>query len=326
MSKITEKEFKEWLVGDNYQPLLFENDEDLLACVKVPMAKNFDYLYAMGDFQVLASEQMKRPMLFVGVYSKQQEKIYPFHWIMQRAFPGLTHKQRLPELLRRLDFEVNECIETMLNDDCNQLALKELSETGKRTLEAYKEEGLAEDIKRAYIHDVKSEDIRYESEYVLLAKDDNKVLAYIDNPSQMVKSEAEGYIANNQEKILLQFEKKKLLKEGLKDLEENWNEAMIRLRGVYQALKAAGEDTVTITMEKYGESVQFRYKAQRFEKDLCLYFNDIRTKYRGDVTRLFSKQEGLPFENVTEIVYGNKYLYTAEPYVPEQDMGMKQTM
>ncbi len=326
MGKITEKEFKEWLVGENYQPLLFEDDEDLMACVKVPKTENFDYLYAMGDFQLRADELMRRPMLFVGVYSKKEEKIYPYHWIMQRVYPNLTHKQRLPMLLQNLNFQVKESIVKILNDDRNQLKIKELSAEGKKTLENYKTDWLEEDIKRAYIEDVKSEDIQYTSGYCLADYEDDKILGYIDNPAQMVQKEAEKYIESHQEEILLRFEKNALKKAGLKDLEENWNESMVRLRGVYQAMKAAEKDTVTVTMEKYGETVQFRYKAERFEKDLCLYFSDIRAQYHGEVERLFSKQEGLPYENITEIVYENKRLYSAEPYVPEQEIGIKQTM
>ncbi len=316
MHKKTEQELREWLKDDTQCKLESRFADRELLYVKVPAEKGFAYLYAQGAFQKNIELQKYPPLQCMGIYSPKEECVYATGEFLGEEYPELVAPKTMKEIETEMVMTVRCLIDNTLNSNGYRLSVTELPEQESTWLKTYNDCILPHRIKKAICTGIKSEDIRHESEYETLEESAKQVMGYIDNPMHFVQNAAKEYIKNNQVSILLKFKETALLKDGIAEIEEEMPEKARRMQEVYRAMEKLGRKTARVTLEKDGRRISFDYKFSKFQYT----FDFVTPNATEDGQRRFSP------EYVTEISHKYDRVYSAEPYIPEQDIGMRQTM
>lgn len=193
-----EKELRVWLKDRRNNPLSASGQMRPMFYIKVPVAGRFYYLYGGGLHGMQNMNQTHYPLHFLGVYSKQQEKIYAEQrWFVER-YPNMTDARLLTEVEKEISPQVKERIEDILRNDRSKLEIAELSEEYKDFLENYKARELSIELKKAIVAGVTSADVKYHNESFFGGWTDTVLLNFLEKPTETVQKQAEEYIQNNQ--------------------------------------------------------------------------------------------------------------------------------
>ena len=205
-STVDRDEFQQWL-GVGTAPLTVWQDEKAVVTLsRLEKNPSMDYLYRIGVEQD-NSISWDSSMLFCGVYDKEHGTLYltkdSMRILTDGKFPLVTEGG--PSMVEEISSRVNERVESMIANDRNNLPISEVSSyQALRDLKDYQVyDAWAEAVQ--HVFGGREPDRQFHSGYALDGLPEEAFIAYIADPEYLIQTEADQYIKNNQEKLLLQF-------------------------------------------------------------------------------------------------------------------------
>ena len=265
-----------------------------------------------------------------GIYSKIEGKIYFAHGYFEDIDPEIEVKMYTNQMKDDITKGVCAKIEAWVNNDVENLDVAKLLGRDSEDLEYYRKYGVINDARRKFLDGVTPEDVKYECGYSFDEwKRDSQLLSYLRNPSSFIDNEAKEYFATKQERILLALNKNEVLKSELQGIEELQDTSLHRLRDIMSAVKNTDAKSLVVTANKEGKELTFKIDAAALRRDPSSYYSDwdIPAKDRREFERTFGARNHLYPEDIVDISYCGKSIYSAEPYeepVETEDIG--QTM
>ncbi len=326
MGRVTEKEFKSWLDSEICQPLLMEKRPEYNTIYfKVPSGDNFFYLYKQDCY----SENVPNRATafdYTGIYSVKNGLIYDEHWEFQERYPDLVSKLTLSDMKEDVTNRVKEYVENYLGNDKSKLELKELTPEQKEKYRRFTDDVFKTKATGYFLRGESVNDIRYHCEYGFYDWHyDDILLDYLTDRDTFVKKEGEKYLRERQEGILWDFIALERVKAELAKLEEMGDTPLRRQRNIIQAMHQTEGKTVQVTVDKDGQLYVFKYDKQNLFGGGAVHSNyGMLIQNKGGQIPYFNGR--VKPEDIVDISYRGKSLYSAEPYISEQEQGPVQSM
>ncbi len=325
---VTEEQFKAWLDSDRIEPIkIIARYETSAIFLKAPKGKDFFYLYKQ---RLHENEDIVRHKNFeyAGLYSVKQGLIYEREHDLKEWYPNLTSDETLSMMKEKAIAGVRAYVEEKLSNDSTNLDLEALPVEYEKRLKDRQEQWIGREATKRFVFGYGSQSVRYQCEYAFLNWSEDELLEYISNPEDFIQRKAEQYLQDKQADILFQFKSNELLSEAIKKIEAKTDSRLHRRRDIIQAMMLTDAKKVFVTVEKDGQSFSFKYEAGTLRQADWGYYStwDMAKQDREEFQKLFGQNADFCPEDIVDISYRGKSLYSAEPYVPEQDIGIKQTM
>ena len=328
---IGKEELRVWLEDESYRPLIDDNPRHgTQVFIKVPKDEEFIYLYRQYCYDKDDPIRRREKFEDSGIYSKIEGKIYFAHGYFEDIDPEIEVKTYTNQMKDDITKGVCAKIEAWVNDDVENLDVAKLLGRDSEDLEYYRKYGVINDARRKFLDGVTPEDVKYECGYSFDEwKRDTELLSYLRNPSSFIDNEAKEYFATRQERILLALNKNEVLKAELQGIENLKDTSLRRLRDIMSAVKNTDAKSLVVTANKEGKELTFKIDAAALRRDPSSYYSDwdIPAKDRREFERMFGERNHLYPEDIVDISYCGKSIYSAEPYeepVESEDIG--QTM
>ena len=318
----TEEKFKEWLDDSQASGIVIDRKGALTHYIKERENDDFSLLYKK---QVYLQDRNKRHegYSYTGIYSHKHGLIYDSRSEFAEDFPNLVSKVSLDRMSADLEVRTRKRVEELLGGDSAKLTIKTLSKEQEANLEYYRVNDIIRDLKRYFIDEIGSDEIRYESYYHHDGWTDKDLFAYITDSDKFIDAEAGRYLRENQEEILWQFKQKDILREELKNLEGLEDSPLHRLRDIIHKTGVLDARTVMVTLNKGGQEFSFKYAVRELQKDpYSTYSKWEMSKTDRELFELrFGCTASFKPEDIVDISYRGKSIYSVEPYIPEQEQG-----
>ncbi len=322
-----DEKFREWLKGEGNQPFILQNGDYSYVYLKVPRTSKFDYLYRQQAYKT-AGLARNSSLEYVGIYNKLNDTIYDYRNYYNLNIPKNVYRYSVSEMSQKLKESVVKEVESKIADNRENLSISILTADAQKKLEKFKEFYLEKEIRQKFLALETSKDIKYECQYSFDKWKDEDLLEYILNPEKFIELQANNFISVNQEQILLQFEESDLIKEGLQELEALDDGVLHRKRNIKWKMLENSAKTVNVTIERNGQKFTFKMEAEALRRDSCDSYSswNIVSKDRAEFERLFGRHESFYPEEITEISYCGKLIYSEEPLeTPTATQGLKLT-
>ncbi len=329
---MTSEKIKQWLSDSSYKPLFLNTDTSYRVYMRIPKNDNFDYLYGMSSFY---SDSIKRNEQFYykGIYSKIDGLIYDSNGEFRILAPELEYPQRLSEMADEVSKAVGKLIEERLADDCSNLDIHELTDDSCiKSVDDYRKYSAESDARKSYIFGDDASSISFKCLYDFDGWNENNLLTYLSDKDSFIHTEAEKYWNEKQEYMLTQFMKHDLLKAELERIESLGDSTIDRIRKIRQAVELSFAKSVTVTVCKDGEEMSFRTDTSELKDDPGSYYSTwhIAAPDREKFKQMFGRSADYTPDEIINIEYRGKSIYSAEPLIPEdseeETEGMTMTM
>lgn len=256
---------------------------------------------------------------YAGIYSKRDGKIYDAQDSLIESVSNPDELRSLSSnmLLKQLQEKVREKVEEKIGNDRRNLQITELSSARfKNQLENARDFN-AEAVARLRYLDETPQPIEFRCNYTAnywkgeLSEDDT-MLAYIRNPAAFVEKEADEYIRENQEEILLSFLFGDLLQEKYDAILADAENPIHTVKKIVTAMrKIPLAKTVTLTVKKDSESLSFKANADCLRED-CPYLYGLDSVKSEDLPSFrvaFGYFGHYSPKDVVRITYNRKVVY-----------------
>ena len=243
-------EFKNWLKDETIKPLTRTVDRMNKVYIKIPKRENFFYLFCQWHNKSPEAES-GHDFEYAALYNKQDGLVYNAGLDFQETFPEAATGPKIS----RLSKTVNESIRTRLEDFVAQnqpdLSMRKVSEKGLAELEDYKKYQLEKDIQRYFLKGLgNSEDENqryYDHEWT-----EEDLLDYLEDADGYIERTAEKIWSKRREAILLQRQRRALIKTGVEELEKESDSPLHRQRKILLSMRNSPAKTVSVTIHKNG--------------------------------------------------------------------------
>lgn len=309
--------FVEWLTSGEKNP--FEMGEEYGLCVNphfiIRVEKNADFDYLFCQSKNISCKDFE----FFGIYCKQDGRIYnqtQYFCILPKKITGKKAKMLLNELKNNVRRKV---IDVIQNDRSN-LQVTEVTDPCILNNIAYLPDRAKEDARNLYLEG--SEPVVFHCNYNKAEFTEDELLAYILDPEEYARKEADNYIATKQEDMLYEFLKNdEVAKEYQALLADTDNQVHI-IKKIMTAMAATPAKTVNVTVKKGHITFSFKTKAKqfRYDCDSCYDIWDVssvdslmsRQQTVRELERIFKERRGCyEPKDILYITYGKKTLYDA---------------
>lgn len=324
---VTREELQNWLRDSSYKPLIYADRGTTYIFTKIPKTEKFDYLYLQRAYNDIPLER-NRDFKYAGVYHKEQGKIYDSFHCFSEYFPDIESTVGLNAMGENVVSSVHKMIEERLGNDKTNLNVLELSEKYLKDLQNYEQYYLEREARGNYLKGISRDSIVFECDYKFVEWKETNLLSYIDNPNDFISKEADRYFLEHQEDMLWTFKRNELLIEKLKELEEQEDGKLVRIRNIMAAAKSVEAKTLRVTVNKDGEEFTFKTDADVLRRDPGTYYPtwNIAASERREFEKLFGRSADYYPEEITKITYGKNIIYSAEPFIEEQGETDNMTM
>lgn len=277
--------------------------------IKLEKMPEVNYIYGLSG-----KRDMDSAFHFCGVYLRVADALRLADWPLAAKDISLTAEECEEEkaLVARLSVQVNSKIEELIGNDRSQLSVETVTDMSlKRNLDYYLEYGAREDAVRQFFAG-NEPDGQFRSDYQAKSGQEDKLLAYLTAPEELISAEAKAYIESHQQEILSEFLKNDALLAAYNQLEADVDNPIHRMRSITQAVEGSGAKSVNVTIQKEGAVLTFKMSAAAmtgYHPDYSTW--DIPAQDRRKFQELFGKHADFTAEDVTQITYGRSVIYEA---------------
>ena len=315
---ISKEELRVWLEDESYRPLIDDSPRHgTQVFIKVPKDEEFIYLYRQYCYDKEDVVRRREDFEDSGIYSKIEGKIYFAHGYFEDIDPEIEVKTYTNQMKENITKGVCAKVEAWVNNDVENLDVAKLLGRDSEDLEYYRNYGVINDGRRFFLEGRTPEEITYQCGYSFDEwKRDTELLSYLRNPSAFIEKEAQEYFAKHQERILLALNKNEVLKAELQGIENLKDTSLRRLREIMTAARGSDAKTLSVTAHKEGQTLTFKMEANELRRDPSTYYSDwaMPAKDRREFERTFGERNHLYPEDIVDISYCGKSIYSSEPY------------
>lgn len=316
-----EEEFAEWLKSENVQPFRVQGGIGRTTVViKAPYSEDFTYLYAQSDNNGNGLRR-EADLSYAGIYYKRDGNLYDVKWHLKDILPQLAYRDMGANMRENVNRNICRKVENKLGNDKSNLTLQFLPKCYQNGLENFAQGALQRAVKDRFIKGVESTDICYVCEYQIRSWDDEDVLQCIADSDAYENAQADAYIAEHQEDILSAFMENDLIRTELQKLEQTEDSPIHRLRNIYGTMNKSDAKTVSVTLNKEGHTLTCKMHADylsRIPYDQEYSTWGLLPQDRAMFENLFGYRSHIAPEDITDISYRGKSIYSAEPLEAQQ--------
>lgn len=221
--------------------------------------------------------------------------------------------------------QVNQYVEDAIQNDRSNLFVDESPGWTKAAdYRGYLEHGARRDAIELLFKGQKP-DTQFHSSYEMGTRLDEEVfLAYLKNSDDVIKTQAEKYMARHQEQFLLQFLEMGALQQAYNELMDDSTNLAHRMKAITDAVKNSGGKTVNVTVVKCGQEMTFKTTARSLVGYRERYNGfDIQIGDRRKFEQAFGRCADYTADEIVRITYGRNTIYET---APAMDDDISQTM
>lgn len=317
--KNKEKQFRAWLNSRSDRIYELKNGRESEHCLKAEKDKDFTYLYLLRTYGNQGVQRYDR-WEYAGIYHRPSGFIYEANGNFARYFPDIEYSDGVTKMSETITSEVRSIVEARIAEDPACLGITELSEEYQNRLLDFEEntleraackmflegESIEKDFQCKYVHDRKMSD--------------ESLMRYIVDPEGYIRQTADNYMSEHKEDILLDIEENVRIRAEVEKLEARGDSPLHRVRNIQAVLKGIDAKTLKVTIDKDGREFTFKteigeLRRYPFSGYSCWY---MPVKDRERYRELYRDKYYQP-EEITEISYKGKPIYTAPPLEPEEN-------
>lgn len=306
-------------MNEAFSDWLLSGDKGLCRCVegnttflflRVEKDADFDYLYSQRHFG-RASLQRKERFDYAGMYCKRDGKLYDEQYDL-KSVTQASDEWGVGALTDRLTTAVRRKVEAVIGNDKANLNVTELTTPYIREKWENIRRYYAKERARTLFLDVnESEPPTYQCAYMAENWTEESLLEYILDPDGYADREAEAYMAENQEEMLLEFMASEAVAAEFRALLADTTAPVHYVRRIMAAMNACSAKMVNVTIRKDGREFTFKTEAAEFRRDCQSSYNDwnIMAADRRAFHELFGRRaEYFPAE-IVRITYARSVVY-----------------
>lgn len=326
-AKVQHNRLQEWLDWGKESLMLRAGEKNIALLLRFDKQPGISYIYAFSPLYASRVSWEDKPQ-FAGVYASGKglflaEKALDVFWD-QWATPLTDDHAFMSDEISK---EINGYIESIVQNDRGNLSVTELaSQMLTHNYQHYLEYGAVQDAIDLLLKG-KNPDTQFRSDYAMgRCLDEPGFLAYLSDAERYVQSQGRKYLADHQEKFLLQFLEKDALSTAYQQLINDASHPAHKMKAITDAVSGSGAKTVNVTVHKDGQTLTFKAAANSL-RGYKNYYNtyDIPAHDRREFERMFGAYADYNAEDITKITYGRNTIYEAVPAQEESmsdDMGM----
>lgn len=316
---VARNDFQQWLELGHAPFTIYRGEEAVTTLIRLQKASSVDYLYqiAMGSDNSIS---WNNGLTFCGVYDMKRRTLYlaknalkPF---TEGRYPFISESG--PSMIKELCNKINQQVEAAIANDRKNLSIRGITGwSASKELRDYLEYGAEQEALDRFING-SAPDGLFHSGFTMDELREPAFMAYLQNPEDFIRKEAERYIHDSQEKFFVQFQKNDALLAEYQALERDTGSDIHRMRDITAAVNSCGGKTVAVTIQKAGKELTFKMDA----KGLWGYHSSyssfhIAAPDRREFERLFGRNADYSPEDVVRITYGRNTIYEAAPVQAE---------
>lgn len=305
--------FDQWLHSGDQNLLRLTSGHETYFFLRAEKRPGFDYLYCQRQFH---ENGLRRgdSFKYVGLYYDGQ--IYDAEYTLSsiQGLEAVSHERSGANLLEQLKKDVRAMVDRHIANDRRNLTVTTLADP--RSIEAlryYQQYGASREAREAYLEGGELGDMDFHCAYSPEAWTEETLLDYISDPLTCAEREAERYLADEQEEMLLQFLKADALTEAYQTLMDAPDDPVHTLRAIMAAMNQSPAKMVTITVWKNGDEFSFKTEADELRRDCGSRYSTwhMAAADRRAFEKRFGRNADYSPAEILRITYGKRTLYEA---------------
>lgn len=307
------KDFLAWLADENKSFFSTTINSVTYHVFRVQLDWNFDYLFVSEAYHD-RNVSRRNKFTFAGMYCRKDREIYDGQSSLL-PLAGEDIRERSSDLLlKQMIQSVRERVEAIIGNDRKKLQVTKITDKyTRRDLQYFRKNGAKAEARRLYLKGAELSDITFRCQYHWSFWFEECLRAYILNPEMYVQQQAAEYVANEQEKILLQFLKNDALIFAFKEIVEHPEDPVHTIRKIIAAMNDTTAKTVNVTICKEGEEFTFKTEAKELRSDPTTYYNiwSMASADRRKFWERFGNGAAYYPQEIVRITYARAVLYEA---------------
>lgn len=320
--------FLKWLKGTDHKPFIIPSEHHDDVFVRIPKGEQFVFVYHDRTYKSSMSE-MPKELEYEGIFYRGTEKLY---------HTGLAVKDWFPELIsdgaNKMAEDVQEAVRRRIEE---VMGYSKATESGyivlpniqQEQLERFCDQRMHSYARSLFLNGEISNTYPFTSTYCFAGWRENDMLTYIASPEYFTEYQFKEYWAKKKDDIYLEYAQYEAVKDELGRIEDMEDSPLHRLRDIMKAANASEAKKLVVTVHKEGTSLSFKIEANELRRDPSSYYGtwNIEAKDRRVFEETYGKRAHFKPEDIIDISYCGKSIYSAEPYIPapseEQGLTLK---
>ena len=305
------KAFSDWLAAPPGGAFTFKLNQCIHTVIRVRKNADFDYLYFQRNYNADGIER-RDSFQYAGMYCGRDGLVYD----RQHGIEELTEGGRgAGQLMSRLEADVRGLVEKAINNDRNNLTVKELTtERDLERLEHFVKYDAAIKARALYLQGGHDGAFPFCCAYSPVQWTEASLLEYILAPADYTAREAAVYMEVHQEAMLYDFLTNDALTAEYAAVAGNPRHQARRVKRILDATCTTAAKTLRVTIRKDGMEFSFKFEADALRRDCVGTYGTwyIQAADRREFERLFGRSTSFDPEHILRIEYGRKVLYEVE--------------
>lgn len=321
--------FLMWLKSIDYKPFVITGEYHDDVFVRIPKGEQFVFVYHDRTYKNSMSE-MPKELEYEGIFFRGTEKLYNVGLNVRDNFPELV-SDGANKMAEDLQAAVRKRVEEVMGySKATEPGTVFLSRNLQKQMDEYNTQHLYSDARRLFLNGETSETYQFRSSYQFVGWRENDMLTYIASPDYFVEYQFKDFWTNKKDDIYLEYAQYEAVKDELERLEDLEDSPLHRTRDVMKVANATDAKKLVVTVNKEGIPLTFKIEANELRRDPSSYYGtwNIEAKDRRLFEETYGRHAHFTPEEITDISYCGKSIYSAEPYIPtpaeEQGMTMYQ--
>lgn len=307
-----------WFPQETVPFYTLRDKNETLVVMKVPYDEDFDFIYCQRNY---GTDPLSRNTAFIysGIYNRLDNKLYDMQYPLRGVFPQMDSKMSFTELTDKIEADVRQYVADYVDIESDNLMDAGFKDpvSGAR-FEEYQEVDADKSARRMFLSGQTSDDVEYTCGFTLDKASTKLVLDYLRTPKAVVEGLGNEYMSSCSDDIVFDLLSNELLKEYLRDFEEAEDSPLLRQKAIIDAVNKSGAQTLSVTVQRDDIALTFKYPARYFKMTSMQSYSawDIPSKERHDFYEAFNNSHGFSPEEITDISFRGKSIYSADPYIP----------
>ncbi len=321
--------FLKWVKGSDYMPFIISGEHHDDIFIRIPKDEKFVFIYYDRAYKSSMSE-MPKELEYEAIFYRETEKLY---------HTGLAVKDWFPELIsdgaNKMAENVQEAVRRRVEDVMNYSSVAAsgymvLPTEQQEQLERFCEQRMNSYARSLFLNGETSETYAFTSTYCFAGWRENDMLTYIASPEYFAELQFKEYYAKKKDDLRLEYAQYEAVKEELGKIEGMMDSQLHRLKDIMKAANNSEAKKLVVTICKEGTNLSFKIEANELRRDPSSFYGtwNIEAKDRRFFEETYGKHAHFRPEDIIDISYCGKSIYSAEPYIPapveEQGITMKQ--
>lgn len=225
--------FQEWLESDSYKHFIF-NEGKVTNTTFIKVAKNDDFDYLFSQTLYSGSHiQRDDHLYFSGLYCKRDGQVYCAYNQLKRLIPEFEESKGQYMMAEEVQkYASNRINYIVLNNPDTYSTLRPISEEAEKELNSYNEKTVEGYATEHFFAGIYADSLEYETDYQFNGWNEDNLLEYILSPEQFIEDEAQKYLEEHLDDILLDLRKLESLKEHLSEIENATGSTLHRIKAI----------------------------------------------------------------------------------------------